>query len=72
LKKFGSPSPEKLSDTGGRRIVAAFAQYKIPVEGANEFKALVDKHGLPVFLGIVFPEAVKEVESNKTGNKPKR
>ena len=31
LKKLGSPSPEKLSEIGGRRIVAAFAQYKIPV-----------------------------------------
>ncbi len=56
----------------GKRIVSAFAQYKITVAEANEFKALVDKHGLPEFVKIVFPQAVRELEGSKAGKKPKQ
>lgn len=71
LKKFGSPSPEALSQSGGRRIVAAFAQYKIPVTQANEFKELVDKHGVPVFVNIVFPGSAKQAEDKKAAKRPR-
>lgn len=69
LRKYGSPSPEKLADTMGKRIVAAFAQYKIPTAQVEAFKATVDKHGLPVFVAIVFPEAVRDLNATNPGNK---
>ncbi len=72
LKSFGSPTPEVLADTMGKRIVSAFAQYKITVTEANDFKALVDKHGLPEFVKIVFPQAAREFEGSKAGKKPKQ
>lgn len=71
LKKYGSPSAEALSQSGGRRIVAAFAQYKIPVSQANEFKDLVDKHGVPVFVSIVFPGAIKQGDEKKPAKRPR-
>ena len=43
----------------GRRITAAFLQYKIPISYAEDLKVLVDTHGLPIFLAIVFPEAIR-------------
>jgi hypothetical protein len=49
------PSPEALADAMGRRIVAAFAQYNKPVAYAEDFKKLVDQHGFPIFLAILFP-----------------
>ena len=44
---------------------------------ATSFKKLVDEHGVPVFLKIVFPEAVKEMRTEpkddaKTARKSKR
>jgi hypothetical protein len=56
LSKLGVPTPDALADAMGRRIVAAFSQYKIPVAYAESLKKLVDKHGLPVFMKIVFPD----------------
>ena len=57
LKKLGSPSAQQLAESMGRRLVSAFTQYKIPVSYVKDFKGLVDKHGFPVFLAIVFPNA---------------
>lgn len=57
LTKLKAPSPQKLADAMGRRIVAAFSQYKVPVSYANEFKELVDLHGFPVFMQIIFPNS---------------
>jgi hypothetical protein len=62
LKKLGAPSPAALADSMGRRVVAAFSQYKMPAAYGEDLKRLVDLHGLPVFLKIVFPEAVKDME----------
>ena len=57
LKKLGSPSATELAEGMGRRVVAAFSQYKIPASYAGPFKKLVDQHGFPVFLAMVFPNA---------------
>lgn len=74
LKRFKSPTPEALAETMGRRITGAFAQYKITAEEGNAFKELVDKHGLPVFVAIVFPDAIRELNErrpDKPDKKPK-
>jgi hypothetical protein len=70
LRKYGSPSPEKLADTMGRRISAAFAQYKIPADQAEAFKVTVDRYGLPVFMAAVFPEAIRELNAAEPEGKP--
>ena len=62
LKRLGAPSPTALADSMGRRVVAAFSQYKMPAAYGEDLKRLVDLHGLPVFLKIIFPEAVKDTE----------
>lgn len=64
LKKLGAPSAEALGTAMGRRIAAAFAQYKVPAKAASDFKDLVDLHGVPVFLKIVFPNAAGEAHPN--------
>jgi hypothetical protein len=59
LQKMGMPSPAMLADAMGRRVTAAFNQYRMPAAYAVELKGLVDTHGLPIFLAIVFPEAAQ-------------
>ncbi len=59
--KLGAPSPELIAQGMGQRFVAAYAQYKVALAEAEDFKKLVDKHGFPVFLKAVFP---------KSGNQP--
>lgn len=70
LKNLNAPSAPQLADAMGRRVVAAFTQYKIPVSYAGDFKKLVDQHGFPVFLALVFPNAkvpVSPVPDKKPG-----
>jgi len=71
LQKAGVPSPRQLAESMGRRISMAFSQYKKSQAYADEVRRLVDTHGLPVFLSIVFPEAVREMEQ-KNSNEKKR
>jgi hypothetical protein len=59
---MGAPTPAALADAMGRRVVAALAQYKMPAEYGDGLKKLVDEHGVPVFLQVVFPEAIKELQ----------
>jgi len=69
LKKAGVPSPQQLADSMGQRISMAFSQYKKPQSYADDLKKLVDEHGLPIFLALVFPEAVKAIEQKKDQEK---
>ncbi len=62
LQKLGAPSPQLLAESMGRRIVAAFAHYKVGTVYAEDLKKLVDEHGFPIFLKIIFPEAAQEME----------
>jgi hypothetical protein len=57
IRTTGVPSAPQLADAMGKRFVSAFSQYKIPVAYVKDFKVLVDQHGLPVFLALVFPNA---------------
>jgi hypothetical protein len=65
LKKLGAPSPAMLADAMGRRITGAFLQYKMPLSYAEDLKVLVDTHGLPIFLAIVFPDAIRAAPGAK-------
>jgi hypothetical protein len=69
LQKAGVPSPQQLADSMGQRISMAFTQYKKSQAYADEVRRLVDTHGLPVFLAIVFPEAVREIEEKNSKEK---
>lgn len=69
LAKSGVPSPQQLADSMGQRISIAFTHYKKSQAFADEVKRLVDQHGLPVFLSIVFPEAAKAIENKKAQEK---
>jgi hypothetical protein len=56
LEKNGAPSPEKIDQSFKNRAASAFAQYKRPPEDALALRGVVEQHGVPVFLKIVFPD----------------
>ena len=56
-QKNRNPSPEEISKGFADRFVAAFAQYKLAAADATQFRALVNRYGLPVFFKGVFPNA---------------
>ncbi len=62
LRRSGAPSAEAIGEAMGRRLVGAFTQYKVGTEDAQTIKSEIDKHGLPVFLKTVFPNAAAEIE----------
>lgn len=68
LQTMHAPTPAELAQSMGQRVDAAFSQYKIPATYANDFKKMVDKHGFPVFLAMVFPNA-KVPTSPSAGNR---
>ncbi len=53
--RMGTPAPEDIARGMGARFVAAFTAYKISVKQADDFKKMVDKNGMPIFLKSVFP-----------------
>lgn len=57
--QIGLASPEDLVGAMNGRMAAALKTYELPHEHAEELMRLVDAEGLPVFLAIVFPEALK-------------
>ncbi|MGQ0456999.1 MAG: hypothetical protein ACT4OU_08045 [Hyphomicrobium sp.] len=57
--KNKNPSAEDIAKALGERFVVAFAQYKMKAADVTTFKALVDKHGVPVFVKGVFPNAAQ-------------
>jgi hypothetical protein len=63
LKKMGAPTADQLAQAMGRRVVAAFGQYKVSTEDAESFRAEVDKVGMPLFLKTVFPNAAAEIDA---------
>lgn len=69
LEKLGVPSPQMLAESMGQRISMAFGQYQKSQAYADNVKKLVDEHGLPVFLAIVFPEAAKAIEDRQKKEK---
>lgn len=62
LKRMGAPTADAIAQAMGRRVVAAFGQYKVGTVEAEAFRAEVDKHGFPVFLKTVFPNSAPEID----------
>jgi hypothetical protein len=52
-----------MAQAMGRRVVAAFSQYKVSAAEADAFKSEVDKVGLPIFLKTVFPNSAAEIDA---------
>ena len=63
LRRIGAPTAEQLAQAMGRRVVAAFSQYKVSAADADAFKSEVDKVGMPVFLKTVFPNSAAEIDA---------
>ena len=63
LRKMGAPTADQLAQAMGRRVVAAFQQYKVSAADATAFQSEVDKVGLPIFLRTVFPNAAAEMDA---------
>jgi hypothetical protein len=57
LKKLGAPSPEVIAKSMNARFVSSFMQYKVTVAEGDEFKRLVNEHGVPIFVKGVFPKS---------------
>lgn len=72
LRQSGVPAPAELADSMGKRISAAFMKYGKSQAYADEVRKLVDQHGLPVFLAIVFPEATRAIEDKRAKEKSER
>ena len=56
LSKTGAPSVEQLQRALNQRIAGAYATYDMPPTEVRDLKKIVDTHGMPVFLKIVFPK----------------
>lgn len=69
LQKAGVPTPHMLAENMGQRVSQAFGQYNKSQVYADNVRKLTDEHGLPVFLAIVFPEAVRAIEQKKNSEK---
>lgn len=57
LRKTGAPSVEQLQRSLNNRIAGAYATYEIAPTEVQGLKKIVDTHGMPVFLKIVFPKS---------------
>ena len=57
LRKSGAPSVDQLQATLNQRLSSAYATYSMPVSEGIELKKIVDTHGLPLFIKIVFPKS---------------
>jgi hypothetical protein len=57
LRKSGGVAPADIINALQSRIVAGFGQYGLGVADTKAFLALVDQHGMTVFLQTVFPKA---------------
>jgi hypothetical protein len=69
--KLHVPSPEMMAQGMGQRFTTAFQQYKVAVAEANDFKALVDKYGFPVFVKAVFPKDAAKADDAKKPDQEK-
>ncbi len=62
LEKLGVPSPQDLARGMTERIAHGFGRYGKSQAYADNLKKLVDQHGVPVFLALVFPEAADSIK----------
>jgi hypothetical protein len=55
LRRAGAPTVEQLQRSLNQRIGGAYATYNIPPAEVQSLKKIVDTHGMPVFLKVLFP-----------------
>ena len=67
--KNKAPSPELITNTMAARFGKAYAQYNVPAAEADVFKMLVDTHGFPLFVKVIFPKAGAATESEPSKGK---
>lgn len=71
LSQAGVPSPAELAKSMGQRITTAFRHYGKTQEYADGLKRLIDVHGFPVFVTLVFPEAARADQGGNSTDKSK-
>ena len=64
------PDAANIKKVMGDRVAAAFRHYDVPPASAVSFRELVEVHGVPVYLAIVYPNATFEA-APKGKRKPK-
>ncbi len=64
------PDAARIKKVMGERVAAAFRHYEIAPASAVSFRELVEVHGVPVYLAIVYPNATFEA-APKGKRKPK-
>lgn len=57
IKEMGAPTPEVIAKSMNTRVTSSFMQYKVTVTEAEEFKRLVNDHGMPIFMAGIFPKS---------------
>lgn len=65
-------SPDVLADAMGQRMAAALKNYGLGASHGEEVQKLTEEHGLPVFLSVVFPEAMQEREKKQNEKKQEK
>jgi len=57
LMRRGAPQAAEITKSMGERVAAAFQHYNISPADAHAVRLLIEKHGMPVYVGIVFPKS---------------
>jgi hypothetical protein len=65
MQKMGAPTAQSIAADLNARFVKFFMQYKVTVADADDFKKIVEKVGVPVFLKGVFPK-IKGLDDSST------
>lgn len=68
IKQMGAPTPEIIAKSMNARITSSFMQYKVTVKEGEEFKRLVNNHGMPIFMAGIFPKSAPKGGAAKPGN----
>lgn len=68
IKQMGAPTPEIIAKSMNARITSSFMQYKVTVKEGEEFKRIVNEHGMPIFMAGIFPKSAPKGDAAKPGN----
>lgn len=68
VKQMGAPTPDIIARSMNARITSSFMQYKVTVKEGEEFKRLVNQHGMPIFMAGIFPKSAPKGGAAKSGN----
>lgn len=65
IKQMGAPTPEIIAKSMNARVTSSFMQYKVAVKEGEEFKRLVNQHGMPIFMAGIFPKSAPKGGATK-------